>query len=161
MVLEIAATLAAAEAAVKGIKRAINVGKDAKDCLHEFMSLFDAQDKLQKASTDERAKKPNQSAMSEALESVIAARKVRQMTEELREFLVWSGQADVWDDILKEHNMIIQRRKAAELAEQRENERALRRRKELGLVLVVVGTGILLLYHIVNYIIDKWASLYA
>lgn len=122
--VEIAVALAAAQAAVAGIKQAIQVGKDAKECLGEFMQLFDAQDQIQKASTEERAKLPadkQKSAMSEALETVIAAKKVREMTEELKQFLVWSGQSDVWDEIQREHNAVVQRRKAAELAAKKES----------------------------------------
>jgi ferric-dicitrate binding protein FerR (iron transport regulator) len=96
--------------------------------------------------------------MSEALESVIAARKIQQMEAELREFLIWSGQADVWDAIVQERNAIIQRRKAAELAAQREAERIVKRRKEIGLVAFVVFLGALILYHIIKYIIDAWPT---
>jgi hypothetical protein len=156
--IEIAVALAAAEAAVGGIKRAIQVGKDANDCLQEFMQLFDARDAVQKASNEERAKHQGKSAMSEAMESVIAARKIQQMEAELREFLIWSGQADVWDAIVQERNAIIQRRKAAELAAQREAERIVKRRKEIGLVAFVVFLGALILYHIIKYIIDAWPT---
>lgn len=156
--VEIAVALAAAEAAVGGIKRAIQVGKDANECLQEFMQLFDARDAVQKASNEERAKHGNKSAMSEALESVIAARKIQQMEAELREFLIWSGQADVWDAIIQERNAIVQRRKAAELAAQREAERIVKRRKEIGLVAFVIFLGALILYHIVKYIIDAWPT---
>ena len=161
--IEIAVALATAEAAVAGIKKAIQVGKDAKECLGEFMQLFDAQDQIQKASTEERAKLPpekQKSAMSEALETVIAAKKVREMTEELKQFLVWSGQADVWDEIQREHNAVVQRRKAAELAAKRKAEedaaRKLKQRKERMLIVTVLGTGSIILYHLVNYIIDAW-----
>lgn len=163
--VEIAVALAAAQAAVAGIKQAIQVGKDAKECLGEFMQLFDAQDQIQKASTEERAKLPpekQKSAMSEALETVIAAKKVREMTDELKQFLVWSGQSDVWDEIQREHNAVVQRRKSAELAAKRKAEEEaaarLKRRKEAMLLLTVVGTGGIILYHIVNYIIDTWPS---
>jgi hypothetical protein len=156
--IEIAVALAAAEAAVGGIKRAIQVGKDANECLQEFMQLFDARDAVQKASNEERAKHQGKSAMSEALESVIAARKIQQMEAELREFLIWSGQADVWDAIIQERNAIVQRRKAAELAAQREAERIVKRRKEIGLVAFVIFLGALILYHIVKYIIDAWPT---
>lgn len=156
--VEIAVALAAAEAAVGGIKRAIQVGKDANECLQEFMQLFDARDAVQKASNEERAKHQGKSAMSEALESVIAARKIQQMEAELREFLIWSGQADVWDAIIQERNAIVQRRKAAELAAQREAERIVKRRKEIGLVAFVIFLGALILYHIVKYIIDAWPA---
>ena len=163
--VEVAVALDAAQAAVAGIKQAIQVGKDAKECLGEFMQLFDAQDQIQKASTEERAKLPpekQKSAMSEALETVIAAKKVREMTEELKQFLVWSGQSDVWDEIQREHNAVVQRRKAAELAAKRKAEedaaRKLKQRKERMLIVTVVGTGGIILYHLVNYIIDAWPA---
>ena len=162
--IEVAVALAAAEAAVGGIKKAIQIGKDAKECLGEFMQLFDAQDQIQKASNEERAKVPqkqkdaaeSRSAMSEALESVIAARRVREMTEELRQYLIWSGQGDVWDEIHAEHNAIVQRRKAAELAAKREAERLARQKKERALIATVIGTGCIIIYHIVDYIIQAW-----
>jgi len=161
--VEIAVALAAAQAAVAGIKQAIQVGKDAKDCLGDFMALFDAQDQVQKASTEERAKLPDEkqkSAMSEALESVIAAKKIREMTEDLKQHLIWSGQSDVWDEIQREHNAVIQRRKAAEIAAKKkaEEEAALRikQRKERMLIATVLGIGGIILYHLVSYIIDAW-----
>lgn len=157
--IEVAVVLATAQAAVAGIKQAIQIGKEAHECLGDFMKLFDAQDQLQKASLDEKAKqKPDQqqSAMSEALETVIAAKKVREMTAELREFLVWSGQADVWDEIQREHNAVVQRRKAAELAEQREKERLAKQKKERALIAVVVGIGGIILANLIAYIVDAW-----
>ena len=156
--IEIAVALAAAEAAVGGIKRAIQVGKDANECLTEFMQLFDARDAVQKASNEERAKHQGKSAMSEAMESVIAARKIQQMETELREFLIWSGQADVWDAIVQERNAVIQRRKAAELAAQRAAELKIKKRKEMGLIGITVFLGGLILYHLVQYIISAWPA---
>jgi hypothetical protein len=157
--IEVAVALATAQAAVEGIKKAISIGKEAHECLGEFMQLFDTQEQLQKASNEERkakADKPQQSVMSEALETVIAARKVQQMTEELRQFLIWSGQGDVWDQIQSEHNAIIQRRKAAALAAQREAERLEKQKRERALIATVIGTGGIILYHLVNYIIEAW-----
>jgi hypothetical protein len=156
--IEVAVVLATAQAAVAGIKQAIQIGKEAHECLGDFMKLFDAQDQLQKASLEEKAKqKPSeQSAMSEALETVIAAKKVREMTQELKQFLIWSGQADIWDEIQREHNAIVQKRKAAELAAQREKERLAKQKKERALIAVVVATGGLILFHLVSYIIDAW-----
>jgi hypothetical protein len=158
--IEVAVALAAAQAAVAGIKQAIQVGKDAKECLGEFMQLFDAQDQIQKASLEERSKLPEkqQSAMSEALESVIAAKKIRDMTEDLKQHLIWSGQADLWDEIQREHNAIVQRRKAAELAEKKRLEELARKKKERALIAMVVATGGIILYHIGAYIYANWPS---
>lgn len=162
--IEVAVALATAQAAVAGIKAAIQVGKDAKECLGDFMKLFDAQDAVQKASTDERAKIKGEgeqrSAMSEALESVIAAKQIREMTEELKQHLIWSGQADLWEEIQRERNAIVARRKAAELAAQREAERkaaeAEKRRKELALLAVVIVIGGIILVNIGAYIYSHW-----
>lgn len=154
--IEVAVALATAEAAVAGIKRAIQVGKDANECLDEFLKLFDSRDAVQKASTEERAKHQGKSAMSEALESVIAARKIRQMEAELKEFLVWSGQADVWDDIVREHNAVIQRRKAAELEAKKKAEKLVQQRKERALIAITLFLGGLIMFHIGRYIYDNW-----
>ena len=154
--IEIAVALATAEAAVAGIKRAIQVGKDANDCLGEFLQLFDARDQVQKASNEERKSKPQQSAMSEALESVIAARKIREMERELQQYLVWSGQGDVWNEIVQEHNAIVQKRRAEELAAQRERERREKERRERALLAVVLGLGGIILFNIGRYIYDSW-----
>lgn len=155
--IEVAVVLATAQAAVAGIKQAIHIGKEAHECLGDFMRLFDAQAELQKASLDEKAKqKPEQSAMSEALETVIAAKRVRDMIQELRQFLIWSGQADVWEEIQREHNAVVQKRKAAELAAQREKERLAKQKKERALLAAVIGIGGIILFHLVNYIVEAW-----
>ena len=90
------------------------------------------------------------------MESVIAARKITQMETELKDFLYWSGQADVWDDIIRERNAVIQRRKAAELAAQKAAELKIKKRKEIGLIGITVFLGGLILYHLVQYIISAW-----
>lgn len=157
--IEVAVALATAQAAVEGIKKAISIGKEAHECLGEFMQLFDTQDQLNRASNEERkanSDKPQQSVMSEALETVIAARKVQQMTNELREFLIWSGQGDVWDQIQSEHNAIVQRRRAAELAAQREAERREKQKRERALIAMVLGIGGIILFNLGRYIWEAW-----
>lgn len=157
--IEIAVALATAETAVAGIKRALQVGRDAHDCLSEFLQLFDARDQVQKASTDERSKlKPEEqrSAMSEALESVIAARKIREMERELQQYLIWSGQGDVWNEIVHEHNAIIQKRRSEELAAQKKRAQQEKERKERALLIVVLGLGGIILFNIGRYVYDNW-----
>lgn len=50
----------------------------------------------------------------------------------------------------------MQRRKAAELAAQREKEKAEKQKKERALIAVVVGLGGIILYHIGEYIYNAW-----
>lgn len=126
--IEIALMLAGAETAISTIKKAIAIGRDAHECLGDFMALFDAADAVNRASANERSRvraknEDERSAMSEAMESVIAARKIQQMMTELQEYLVYSGQADVWEDIMRERNAVIARRKAEELAAKRAAEK--------------------------------------
>jgi hypothetical protein len=78
------------------------------------------------------------------------------MTQELKQFLIWSGQAAVWDEIQREHNAVVQRRKAAELAAQREKERLAKQKKERALIAMVLATGGIIMYHLVSYIISAW-----
>jgi hypothetical protein len=90
----------------------------------------------------------------------MAAKQIREMTEELKQYLIWSGQADLWDEIQRERNAVVARRKAQELAEQRERERlaaeALKRRKELGLLAMVTVIGGIILYNCAVYIYNNW-----
>ena len=72
--------------------------------------------------------------------------------------LMLLGLVTIWDDIQREHNAIVQRRKAAELAAQREKERLEKQKRERALIATVIGTGGIMLYHLVNYIIDHWPS---
>jgi len=90
------------------------------------------------------------------MESVIAARKIQQMETELKEFLIWSGQDDVWDAIIQERNAITQRRKAAELAAKKAAELKIQKRQEIGLIVFTISIGGLIMYHIIQYIISAW-----
>jgi hypothetical protein len=80
------------------------------------------------------------------------------MERELQQYLVWSGQGDVWDEIIAEHTSIVQKRKAAELAAKREAERLEKQKRERALIATVIGTGGIILYHLVNYIIEAWPN---
>lgn len=145
MIVEVGLLLAGAETAISTIKRAIAVGKDAHSLLGEFGKVFDSQDALVRAANEDRAKvraanEEERSAMAEALDTVAAARRVQQMVEELKHFVVWELQdPGLWDAIMLERNAIIQRRKALELAAKRAKEK---RRKELVRIAQVGGGGL-------------------
>jgi len=142
--VEIALLLAGAETAISSIKKAIQVGKDAHQCLGEFMKLFDAQDAINRASLEERSKAPEKSAMAEAMESVMAARRVKEMMDELQQFLIYSGQADVWQEIMRERNAVIQKRKAAQLELERQAAKKRQQREDLIEICVVTAASVAL-----------------
>ena len=104
----------AAQAAVKGIQAAIKLGKDINGIASDLGKFFEAKDIVQQAANNPKKFK---SDTAQALETVMQAKQLAEAEVDLKNTLVWSGNADVWEGVLLERNNIIQRRKKAEIAE--------------------------------------------
>ena len=104
----------AAQAAVKGIQAAIKLGKDISGIASDLSKFFEAKDIVQQAANNPKKFK---SDTAQALETVMQAKQLAEAEVDLKNTLVWSGNADVWEGVLLERNNIIQRRKKAEIAE--------------------------------------------
>jgi hypothetical protein len=105
---------AAAQAAVKGIQAAIKLGKDVQGIAADLGKFFEAKDVVQQAANNPKKFK---SDTAQALETVMQAKQLAEAETELKNMLIWSGNADVWEGVLLERNNIIQRRKKAEMEE--------------------------------------------
>ena len=105
---------AAAQAAVKGIQAAIKLGKDVQGIASDLSKFFEAKDIVQQAANNPKKFK---SDTAQALETVMQAKQLAEAETELKNTLIWSGNADVWEGVLLERNNIIQRRKKAEMEE--------------------------------------------
>ena len=107
---------ATAQAAIKGVQAAIKMGKDIHAIGGEMMKFFEAKDVVQKA-----ASKPKSSfAKSDtaaAFEIVMQAKMLNDAEKELNNWMVMSGHADLWQQLLIERNNIIQKRKAQEIVD--------------------------------------------
>jgi hypothetical protein len=103
---------AAAQAAVKGIQAAIKLGKDVQGIAADLGKFFEAKDAVQEAANNPKKFK---SDTAQALETVMQAKQLAEAENELKNMLIWSGNADVWEGVLQERNNIIQRRKKAEM----------------------------------------------
>ena len=104
---------ATAQAAIKGVKAAIALGKDIQAVSGDLMKFFDAKDVVQKA-----ASKPKgfaQSDTAQAFEVVMQAKVLADAERELNNYMVMSGNADLWQQLLIERNRIIQQRKTEEI----------------------------------------------
>ena len=105
---------ATAQAAIKGVQAAIKMGKDIQAVSGDLMKFFDAKDVVQKA-----AAKPKsgfaQSDTAQAFEIVMQAKILADAERELNNYMVMSGNADVWQQLLVERNRIIQQRKVEEI----------------------------------------------
>lgn len=103
---------AAAQAAVAGIKKAIQLGKDVNGLVGEFSRFFDARDVVQKAAND--AGKAGKSDTSRAMEIVMQANQLRESEEQLKHMLVYGGYPELWEQMLRERMKIKQAREKAE-----------------------------------------------
>ena len=134
---------AAAQAAIKGVKAAIALGKDIQAVSGDLMKFFEAKDVVQKA-----ASKPKstfaQSDTAAAFEIVMQAKQLADAERELNNYFVMSGNADLWQQLLVERNNIIQQRKTQEILDER-NAKAKAEEMEDFLTWLMAGALIILL----------------
>jgi len=109
---------ATAQAAVKGVKAAIALGKDIQAISGDMMKFFEAKDIVQKA-----ASKPKTgfagSDTAQAFEIVMQAKQLADAERELNNYMVMSGNADLWQQLMIERNNIIQQRKKQEILDEK------------------------------------------
>ena len=114
--IEIAVAISAATTSFQTLKKAMEMGKEAHDVAQYFGSWFDAKEKISEANM--YAKNPSltakmftgKSVEAQALEVTAAKHKIEQMEKELKEFLIWSGQDQFYNDMMIERRKIRERR---------------------------------------------------
>ena len=125
---------ATAQAAIKNVQAAIKMGKDISAISGDLMKFFEAKDVVAKAASQPKKTTFGRSDTAQAFETVMHAKQLQDAENELKQMLIWSGNADVWQSILMERNNIVYKRKAEEL--EMENSKA-KRRKEIEEVVTV------------------------
>lgn len=139
---------ATAQAAVKGVKAAIALGKDIHAISGDMMKFFEAKDIVQKA-----ASKPKTgfagSDTAAAFEIVMQAKQLADAERELNNYMVMSGNADLWQQLMIERNNIIQRRKTQEILDAKHAKKKQEDWDELinwilggGIVLMIFGFAV-------------------
>ena len=98
------AELAIATAAFKTVKSFISEGKELYDMGDQLLSYFDAKHKLQK-----EVNNSNKSDKSD-LEEFLALEKIKAQEDELRELMIYTGRAGMWQDWLKFQSAAAQKR---------------------------------------------------
>ena len=144
--IEVAVAINMALSAFNGIKRAVEAGREAEDVIGYFSRFFDAKEALAEAaqynSNAPLIKKlfTSNSVEAQALEITAAKHKTAQLEKELREFLIYSGQGQFYEDMMRE------RRSIREARIQQARDRALSRKFWIdavfisGLLAAVVAT---------------------
>ena len=124
--IEIAAAVSLATSAFGALKQAMEAGKDVEDMVGYFGKFFDAKDQLSeanmKASTSSFVGKMfnSGSVESQALEVTAARHKIMAIEKELREYLIYTGQIDFYEDMMRERRAIrLARAEAAKAAAER------------------------------------------
>jgi len=141
-VIDPVTAFATAQAAIKGVQAAIKMGKDIHAISGEMMRFFEAKDVVQK----EAAKPKSVFAKSDtarAFEIVMQAKRLDDAEKELNQWMVLSGHADLWQQLLIERNNIIQNRKKQEILDEKT---AAAKKKEMDeLINWLLGGGIVVM----------------
>jgi molecular chaperone GrpE (heat shock protein) len=106
-----------AQSSVNNIKKAIALGKDIHSLTGEFVKFFNSSDKVHTASVKLKAKnvgKSDSDISAVALELAMNSKRLRDAEKELKELLIYSGNGDVWEEMLRERTRLIKERNAAE-----------------------------------------------
>jgi hypothetical protein len=134
---------AAAQAAVKGVKAAIALGKDIQAVSGDLMKFFEAKDVVQKAASSPKSSFAK-SDTAQAFEIVMQAKQLADAERELNNYFVMSGNADLWQQLLIERNNIIQQRKTQEILDEK-NAKAKKEEMDEFLTWLMGGALVLLL----------------
>lgn len=145
---------AAAQAAVKGIKAAIALGKDIQSASNDILKFFDAKDTLTIASTNPKKAGVKKSDMARAAELVLQAHQIQKAEAELREYLIYTGNAQLWDQMMVERNRIQAERRANEAKAKKAHAKKLKEIRDA--VSLIAGALLLsiLIYLTINITIE-------
>ena len=119
---------AMAQGAVKGIKAAMQLGKDVTGLYKEFSQFYQSADAVHIASTKMRIDsigKSDAQLSAQALQIAMASKALRDNERELKDLLFWSGNDQVWKDMQAERLRMMKERNAAEkaIADKKQKER--------------------------------------
>lgn len=108
--------MAVATSAIKGIKTGIKLAKDTSEIAKELDKFFQAKNVIEEeAKKEQENSKKRKSVNQQAMANVLNRKKLREAEKSLRESLVWSGNAQIWEDLVKERSRL---RKAQQEADE-------------------------------------------
>ena len=106
---------ATAQRAIGGIKQAVAMGKDIKSLYVQFGAFFENSDKIHTANCLGEIKgMSNGQIRSKSLAIAMQSKALREAEKDLKEMLIWSGNKDIWDEMMKERIRMYKERAAQE-----------------------------------------------
>ena len=141
--ISITAAIALGSKAVSQVNRLLSQGREVKDCYNAISRFFEASSDVNKAK--ERAENPSvvkkllnsKSISEEAVQSVLAAKAMRENRLKLREMIVLYAGRDVWEELLQEEKRIRAVRKKAI------HDRIVFRQKLIDTIAIIIGGGLI------------------
>jgi hypothetical protein len=104
-----------AQRAIGGIKQAVAMGKDIKGLYVQFASFFENSDKIHTANCLGEIKGlTNGQIRSKSLQIAMQSKALREAEKDLKEMLIYSGNGDVWEQMMKERIRMYKERAAQE-----------------------------------------------
>jgi len=139
-----------AQAAVKGVKQAVALGKEVREVYHDLRTFFSAQGQIevayQKQQVTVQDPKDNRSATEKALDVVFMRREMYKMEVELRETLIYGfNESGLYDEMCIERAKIIEAeresiREARIHAQRLANEAARKKAQQREFIFAVIGS---------------------
>jgi len=144
---------AMAQGAVKGIKAAMQLGKDVNGLYKEFSTFFQSADEVHRASTKMRIEnigKTDAQINDQALQIAMAAKSLRDSERELKDLLYWSGNAPVWEEMMAERLRMMKERNAAEKAIADKKQKDKEAMAELFMTIMYLIAGIMIVVPVIG-----------
>lgn len=142
--ISIGVAFAAAQTAVNSIKSAINTGKDIYSITKDIGKFLHLNADINKANVDLKVKllnKTDAELEAQAFEAAMMAHQINEQRKQLKDLLYWSGNAHIWDNMVKEHTRLLKEKREME-KKQREIER---KKKEELADIILNGTILFIL----------------
>lgn len=171
--LTIGAAYIAAQAAVKGIKEAIKLGKDIGEIAYDVNKFFHSQATIDKAAREkseqlrEAAKDPKQKQSyyeltAHAMEIAIKQEEMARHEKEIRDALIWSGNGHIYKKMCEERSKMVREMEQIEATEKIMRSRqaqldAVRKEemRDIYICIVVVLTFGFIFYMVVDWMIAE------
>jgi DnaJ-domain-containing protein 1 len=114
------------------------MGKDVNGIVGDMMKFFDAKDQIAKIAAEPKGF--GQSDTAKAFQTVMHLKELNDAETQLKDMLIWSGNAPVWHALIQERNNIVAKRKSEEIALTKKKEK---RKKEIEEIITMALIAVL------------------
>jgi len=167
-VLDPVTLLATATAVFNGLKKAVELGREAEDVFGQLGKWASAVSDLQEWMNGQQNTRPPlfgrivfaKSATAEAFDEYAAQVKIREMEKTLYNWFHYGPLQhlgrDGYIEFTQMRRRIKEQREKMVYEQIRRRKRFIRNASDAGLIAVVVGTGGIILYHIIDFMVERW-----